>query len=69
MDYFTKWIEVEALSNIQGVVNFLWKNIVCWFSLPKEIITDYRRQLTGSKLKIFMQRYTVKLCHSFLYYP
>ena len=31
IDYFTKWVEVEALSTIMEakVQNFVWKNIIC----------------------------------------
>ena len=31
IDYFTKWVEVEALSTIMEakVQNFMWKNIIC----------------------------------------
>lgn len=37
IDYFTKWIEAEALSGIweEKVVNFIWKTIVCHFKWPK----------------------------------
>ena len=31
IDYFTKWVEVEALTTIteKNVRNFVWKNIIC----------------------------------------
>ncbi|XP_050243637.1 uncharacterized protein LOC126692173 [Quercus robur] len=37
IDYFTKWVEAEPLANItqQNVKNFVWKNIVCRFGVPK----------------------------------
>ncbi|XP_050249261.1 uncharacterized protein LOC126696598 [Quercus robur] len=39
IDYFTKWVEAESLANItqQNVKNFVWKNIVCRFGVPKGI--------------------------------
>lgn len=43
----------------EEVVRFLWKNIICWFNLPKEIITNNRKQLIGSKVKAFVQNYKV----------
>jgi len=45
VDYFTKWVEVEALANITArqVHTFVWQNIVCWFGLPHTIITDNGR--------------------------
>lgn len=35
-DYFTKWVEAEALENIRDVdVNkFVWKNIITRFGVP-----------------------------------
>ena len=40
IDYFMKWVEVEALVTIieAKVQNFVWKNIVCRFRIPWTII-------------------------------
>ena len=42
IDYFTKWIEVEALATItkEKVQGFVWKNIVCKFGILRMIISD-----------------------------
>lgn len=50
IDYFTKWAEVEALTTIteQRMVNFLWKNIVYHFGIPRVVITDNEKQFEGS---------------------
>lgn len=71
IDYFTKWIEADALSGIweEKVVNFIWKTIVCHFKWPKEIITDKGKQFARSKVKDFMMKYGVKIYHSLPYYP
>ena len=41
-DYFTKWVEVEPLSNIRDidVKNFVWKNIFTRFGIPHTFISD-----------------------------
>ena len=41
-DYFTKWVEVEPLTNIRDVdtKRFVWKNIVTWFGIPHTLISD-----------------------------
>ena len=46
IDYFTKWIEVEVLATIieAKVQNFVWKNIVCRFEIPRTIILNNGRQ-------------------------
>ena len=45
IDYFTKWVEAEPLKKItqQNVKNFIWKNIVCWFRVPRVLISDNER--------------------------
>ena len=37
-----KWIEARAYRTIKGceVKNFVWKNIICRFSIPTEIVMD-----------------------------
>ena len=44
--YFTKWVEAEAPATITEtkVQNFVWKNIVCRFGIPRTIISDNGRQ-------------------------
>ena len=36
IDYFTKWVEAEALSTITKakIQSFVWKNIICRFRIP-----------------------------------
>ena len=43
IDYFTKWVEAELLASItqQNVKNFVWKNIVCRFGVPKVLVSDH----------------------------
>ena len=42
IDYFSKWIEAEAFSSIKdkNVTQFIWKNIVCRFGIPRSIVSD-----------------------------
>ncbi|XP_073030804.1 uncharacterized protein [Primulina eburnea] len=45
VDYFSKWVEAEALAKIteREVLKFLWKNIVCRFGVPRRLISDNGR--------------------------
>ncbi|KAL0444234.1 UNVERIFIED_CONTAM: hypothetical protein Slati_2146100 [Sesamum latifolium] len=45
INYFTKWVEAEPLARItEGeVMKFIWKNIVCRFGVPREIVSDNGR--------------------------
>ncbi|KAL0462867.1 UNVERIFIED_CONTAM: hypothetical protein Slati_0174300 [Sesamum latifolium] len=53
IDYFTKWVEAEPLARItEGeVMKFIWKNIVCHFEIPREIISDNDRQFQGRRIQ------------------
>lgn len=52
VDYFTKWIEVEALSNISehNVRKFIWKNIITRFFIPKALVMDHGRRFDNFPL-------------------
>jgi hypothetical protein len=42
VEYFTKWTKAEPITKIDAnnVQIFFLKNIVCRFSVPKEVILD-----------------------------
>ena len=42
LDYFMKWFEAKPLANIRDKdsIEFVWKNIVTRFGIPKAIISD-----------------------------
>ncbi|XP_040999461.1 uncharacterized protein LOC121245376 [Juglans microcarpa x Juglans regia] len=46
VNYFTKWIETEARASISSriITKFLWKSVVCRFSVPRSFISDNGRQ-------------------------
>jgi Integrase zinc binding domain/Integrase core domain len=49
VEYFTKWVEAEALASItsQAIEKFIWKNIICRFGLPHAIISNNGTQFTS----------------------
>ncbi|XP_021722886.1 uncharacterized protein LOC110690375 [Chenopodium quinoa] len=53
VDYFSKWIEAEAASNItkQTVRKFIWQNIITRFGIPKVFFFDHGRQFDNLPLK------------------
>jgi hypothetical protein len=42
VDYFTKWVEAEAIPNISGetILRFFKKNILARFGIPQVVVTD-----------------------------
>ncbi|KAL0440227.1 UNVERIFIED_CONTAM: hypothetical protein Slati_2505700 [Sesamum latifolium] len=61
IDYFTKWVEAEPLARItEGeVMKFIWKNIVCRFGVPREIVSDNGRQFRDEEYKNGVRSYTL----------
>ena len=57
VEYFTKWIEAEPVAQITAhkIQNFVWKNIVCRFGVPKRLVSDNGTQFASHLLK--------KLCY------
>ena len=71
IDYFSKWIEVEAFASIKDkeVVQFVWKNIVCRFGIPKLIITDNGPQFDSHVYRNFCNELKIKNLYSTPRYP
>ena len=55
IDYFTKWVEAEALATImeKNIRNFVWRNIICRYGIPRLIVFDNRNQFDNSAFRDF----------------
>ncbi|XP_022156667.1 uncharacterized protein K02A2.6-like [Momordica charantia] len=62
VDYFTKWVKAEPLASIteDKVVSFVWKNIVCRFSIPYALITDNGKQFDSARFNRFYQQLGIR---------
>ena len=62
IDYFTKWIEAEPLASITArkVKQFLWKNVVCRFGIPRVIVSYNGTQFTDQTIKELCQELGIK---------
>ena len=62
IDYFTKWVEAEALATITEakIWNFVWKNIICRFGIPMMIISDNGRQFDNQGFRDFCSNLGIK---------
>ena len=67
IDYFTKWVEAKALTMITEakIQNFVWKNIICKFRIPRTIILDNSRQFDSKDPVLSAQTSISKInsCH------
>ena len=71
INYFTKWVEVEALAMIieAKVRSFVWKNIVCRFEIPQMIILDNGRQFNSQGFRSSCLSLGIKKKYSSLGHP
>lgn len=62
-DYFTKWVEAESYTTITAddVVKFVWRNIICHFGIPKDIICDNGTQFNIRRFRAFCDKYNITL--------
>ena len=70
-DYFSKWIEAEAFASIKDkdVTQFVWKNIVCRFGIPRSIVSDNGLQFDSRVYRNFCQELKIKNLYSTPRYP
>ncbi|XP_042404864.1 uncharacterized protein LOC121995102 [Zingiber officinale] len=71
VDYFSKWVEVEALAKITEdvVIQFLWKNILCRFGIPHKLVSDNGRQFQGKKIQAWCKGFGITQAFSSMVYP
>ena len=45
IDYFTKWVKVEALATIikKNVRNFIWRNIIYRYRIPRVLVSNNKK--------------------------
>ena len=55
IDYFTKWVEVEALSTIteKNVRSFVWKNIICKYGIIRVLVSENGKQFDNDAFRDF----------------
>ncbi|XP_068497662.1 uncharacterized protein [Phaseolus vulgaris] len=53
IEYFMKWVEAEPVAQITAhkVQQFVWKNVVCRFGVPKRLVSDNGTQFTSHQLR------------------
>ena len=71
MDYFTNWVEAESYSSVtmNDEINFIWKFIICRFSLPNSPTMDNRTQFNNLKVEGFCEMYGIRVNYSLVYHP
>ena len=62
IDYFTKWVEVEALASITPtkIKEFIYKNIICRYGVSHTIVLDNGTQFDCEEFKEFCDDLQIK---------
>ncbi|KAL2246210.1 UNVERIFIED_CONTAM: Retrovirus-related Pol polyprotein from transposon [Sesamum indicum] len=62
VEYFSKWVEAEAVSKIteREAINFIWKNIICRFGIPRVLISDNGTQFQGRKITAWLHELKIQ---------
>ena len=70
-DYFSKCIDAEAFSSIKDkdVTQFIWKNIICLFGIPRSIVSDNGPQFDSQVYRSLCQKINIKSLYSTPWYP
>ena len=71
IDYFTKWVEVKALATIteKNIRNFLWRNIICKYGIPRVLVSNNGKQFDNSAFRDFCSELGIKNHNSSPAYP
>ena len=71
IDYFTKWVKAEPLKSItqQNIKNFVWKNILCRFGVPKVLVFDNGCQFDNTLFRDFCAHFGIQNHYSSLAHP
>lgn len=61
-DYFTKWVEAEALMHIRDtdVKRFVWRNIITRFGIPRVLISDNGTQFDCGVYQELCSKYGIR---------
>ena len=55
IDYFTKWVEAEALATIteKNIRGFVWRCIICRFGISRVLVSDNGKQFYNNPFRDF----------------
>ena len=71
VDYFTKWVEAMPIvkSDDEKAARFVFNQIITWFGIPKELVTDHGRHFQNRMLEELDSKLGYKKEHSSSFYP
>ena len=69
IDYFTKCVEAASYASVMRsvVVKFIKREIICWYGLPRKIITDNGTNLNNKMMEEMCEEFKIQH-HNFIPY-
>ena len=70
-DYFTKWLEAEAVSEVteKKVKGFIYNNILCRFGVPHTLVMDNGAQFNYKGTINLCKKYGITPCFASVSHP
>ena len=71
IDYFTKWVKIEALATIteKNIRSFVWRCIICRFGIPRVLVSDNGKQFDNESFQDFCSQLGIRNHYSSPAYP
>ena len=71
VNYFMKWVEAMPTVKSDGetAAHFIFNQIITWFGIPKELVTDHGRHFQSKMMEELDSKLGYKQEHSSSYYP
>ena len=65
IDYFTKWVEAEALATIteKNIRSFVWRNIIYRYGIPRVLVSDNGKQFRDFYLELGIKNHYSSPAH------
>ena len=62
INYFTKWVEAEALATIteKNIRSFVWRCIICRFGIPRVLVSDNGKQFDNDTFRDFCSQLEIR---------
>ena len=62
INYFTKWVEAEALATIteKNIRSFVWRCIICRLGIPRVLVSDNGKQFDDDSFRDFCSQLGIK---------
>ena len=62
INYFTKWVETEALATIteKNIRSFVWRCIICKFGIPRVLVSDNGKQFDNNVFRDFCSQLGIR---------